>query len=124
MPGDCGRFCAEGGGLIAGSRLAFLRALPRRSIMCRSAHRPAGPHAKTCSWLTPGWHKLTGHDMSAISSHDLTGTLRTSRKSRNGFLMVAGITLAPFALLGSVIGFGVARGGIEPYMILAAWLLG
>ena len=65
--------------------------------------------------------------MSAISSHDLhslNGTLRNTRRGRSSLLMVAGIALAPFALLGTVIAIGIARGGIEPYMILAAWLLG
>ncbi len=63
--------------------------------------------------------------MSAISSHDLDGfetsaKLRSSRKPGFAALIITGLALAPCAL----VAIGLLRGGVEPYMILAAWLLG
>lgn len=56
--------------------------------------------------------------MSAITSQ--TSGNETSTGYGFGWLIAAALALAPFAL----IGVGLARGGVEPYIVLAAWLLG
>ncbi|MBM3607866.1 MAG: hypothetical protein FJX29_05325 [Alphaproteobacteria bacterium] len=61
--------------------------------------------------------------MSAITSRITTNTTSVNGRHcglSSGWLIAAGFVLAPFAL----VGFGLMRGGIEPYLVLAAWLLG
>jgi len=56
--------------------------------------------------------------MSAITSKNTDQ--ETAGGAGFGWILAASLTLAPLAL----IGFGLARGGVEPYLVLAAWLLG
>ena len=68
--------------------------------------------------VNAGLAKQRGRTMSAITSR--TSGNETSTGSGLGWLIAGALGLAPLAL----IGFGLARGGIEPYLVLAAWLLG
>lgn len=68
--------------------------------------------------VNAGLAQQRGRTMSAITSR--TSGNETSTGSGFGWLIAASLALAPFAL----IGVGLARGGVEPYLVLAAWLLG
>ena len=68
--------------------------------------------------VNAGLAQQRGRTMSAITSRKTD--IETTGGIGLGWLAAASLTLAPLAL----IAFGLARGGLEPYLVLAAWLLG